>query len=78
MITERHREFARTLASLAREHGVNHIEMTFDLATSNFKFRDGRSYNKIRMTWQEGRHGAVERITLTGEQKVEFKEVVDE
>lgn len=58
MITDAHRDFARAVVALAREHGMNHINMTFDNSSSQ-SFSKGvqNSWEKVTMNWREGRHG---------------------
>lgn len=76
-ITDCHIEFARELVELARKHGANHIDATFDLSSSRKFFEHRSNWQRVRLFWSEGRHGAKSRITLTADVKAEFSEDVE-
>ena len=50
-IPERHLDFCRAVARLAKEHGLNRLTITFEPP-----FRD-EWRDQIQATWEQGRHG---------------------
>jgi hypothetical protein len=52
-IPERHQEFCRKVARLAREHGLNKFGAAF---TPGFKDPD-HWQDQIEFSWEQGRHG---------------------
>lgn len=74
-ITEKHKEFARAVVALAREHGANHLNVEFDFCSSKlFATDDETRHQKMNFIWQEGRHGASERITVNASEMVYMRE----
>lgn len=70
-----HVNFARAVVALAREHAVNHIDMTFDLSGTRLRFfREGNSWQKVNLQWHEERHGSAGRLVLSAEARVTFSE----
>lgn len=77
-ITEKHKEFARAVVALAREHGANNLNVAFDFGSSQ-KFLAGEYGDlKTHFSWKEGRHGASERITLSASETVFMKEQIED
>lgn len=74
MITDRHREFAKAVVALAREHKMNNLKMDFQVAYTMEELLH-QTYEQVSMSWSSGRHGdkgqihleskAVETITET-------------
>lgn len=67
MITEEHRIFARQVVALAREHGMNHLQMKFDSrSSSNYLKHNRAAYgaSEITLVWEEGRHAVPQNIRL--------------
>ena len=63
MVTEEHRDFARAVVALAREHKMSSLQMTF---RCSYTFSSG-PWEQIRMQWSEGRHGVESQIELRTE-----------
>lgn len=71
MITDRHIAFARAMVALAREHGMNNLNLTFNQSHgarhAHFAGIAGLSsgpdqFQQVQMFWSEGRHGDTNRI----------------
>lgn len=71
MVTKKHIEFARVVVALAREHKMNHLDMTFDASSST---NDDPHWEKVRMTWREGRHGDTNEIRLETKAELTIEE----
>jgi hypothetical protein len=76
-IVDAHIEFARELVALARKHGANRLDLTFDLSSSRNFFEHRSNWQRVRLCWSEGRHGAKSRISLSADVKAEFTEEVE-
>jgi hypothetical protein len=57
MITDAHKAFLQAFIALAREHGMNHISITFDDASSKNFLANKPLSDRVTATWSEGRHG---------------------
>jgi hypothetical protein len=68
--------FAIELVQLARKHGANCLNMTFDMTgeTRDWRARSEWDHGAIRLSWKNGRHGAKERIWLRYEANVSLLE----
>jgi len=76
MIHEKHRDFARAVVALARQHGMTGLEMSFRADfNSQCKIADLRS-DDIKMIWALGRHGVENEIKLSASQYVIFSEKI--
>jgi hypothetical protein len=63
MIVDRHREFAKAVVALAREHKMDSLKMDFrDAYTMEELPR--RTYEGVTMSWASGRHGDKGQIHL--------------
>lgn len=63
VIDKAHRDFAKALVSLAREHNMDRLNVTFQ-KSFNHPDRPSPFFEPVEMTWQEGRHMAAGNITL--------------
>lgn len=59
-VTERHKEFARAVVLLAREHKMGCVHMTV-----NAEWNSGIPTHDVNMQWGQGRHGCSADIKLT-------------
>lgn len=77
-IIDKHKEFARAVVALAREHGANHLSVEFDFASSKAfrEYPDIRN-SKMHFSWSEGRHGAKQEITLNASETVHMREQIE-
>lgn len=64
MVNNRHRAFARAVVALARQHGMNNLNMTFRESSSAMELPADRSWEEVRAQWSEGRHGIKSNIEL--------------
>ncbi len=77
-ITDKHKAFARAIVATAREHGANHLTVTFDFTSSKaFREEDGYCYQNMRLEWKEGRHGAKEDIKINATEEVRLNETIE-
>lgn len=69
--------FALELVALARKHGANHLQMKFDMTghTADWKVRDKWNHGYISLEWNNGRHGARDKIHLHYESHVSLLEM---
>lgn len=76
VIAKEHINFIRAVAKLAREHGVNHVDMSFDLASSRNFLAEHSTYNRTRVkaAWCEGRHGTTGGIDVSSEDSIRVSE----
>lgn len=63
MITDRHREFAKAVVALAREHKMNNLRMDFQVAYTMEELPH-QTYEQVSMNWTSGRHGDKGQIHL--------------
>ncbi len=60
-VEQRHIDFGREVAALARKHGFRNINAEF------YGGDDGQRWTKVSMHWNEGRHGEQNRISFRAE-----------
>lgn len=66
MIEDAHRNFARALVALAREHGMDSLSVTYRLGfprRSEGPFVPWNS-DQVQLSWAAGRHGIAAPISL--------------
>lgn len=66
MIHPEHKNFARAVVALAREHGMDRISMQFSFGFDK-AYPDGapsRGNDTVKMGWSTGRHGDTSNINL--------------
>ncbi len=77
-IIDKHKEFARAVVALAREHGANHLSVEFDFSSSKcFRGCPDIRRSKMHFSWNEGRHGAKQEITLNAHETVHLREQIE-
>lgn len=76
MITDNHRDFARAMVLLARQHGIGSFNLGFSLSVRAASL-NGNAFGRVTMGWTEGRHGVENRITLSCEMNETLPEVAD-
>lgn len=76
MIKGHHRDFARAVVALARQHKMDRIECAFE---ENFSLsrENEHSTQRVSLTWKEGRHGAQSRIVLNAHATIHESEEID-
>ena len=74
MIEDRHKEFAKALVALAREHRMDRLQVQFQDSTTPVD----RAWPPVRVSaeWQEGRHGSSANIHLSATTSVHERETV--
>lgn len=79
MITDAHRKFARAVVALAREHGMNHMSLSFDMSSSEMFLNRPESYSwgQVTMNWKEGRHGDTAPIKIELHEQQDVREKID-
>ena len=76
-ITDKHKQFARAVVALAREHGANNLKLEFDFNSSKtFLSGDERGNMKTHFSWEEGRHGCGNDIIINASETVWLKELI--
>lgn len=67
-IRPHHEAFARAVVTLAREHKMNNIKISFRTSFNN----PHRDWHEVEATWQEGRHGAKSRIGMKSSRFIKY------
>lgn len=72
--------FALELVTLARKHGANRLNMTFDMTgyTKDWRERNQWDRGQISLSWQNGRHGDHDQIHLSYQSSVNLLELIEE
>lgn len=74
MHTEADERFIRAVVELAREHGMNHLTITYDNnSLKNYLVKVPRS-DRVQATWAEGRKGEEQNITIETRNSVNVAE----
>ena len=73
MITDAHKAFARAMVALAREHKMNQFDVNMTCRLG-FRHEGPGSFDTVRFTWSEGRHGAESRIEIHAAEQVYISE----
>ena len=78
-IKDPHVTFAQAVVALAREHGVDHLDVKFRRGSFGFFRRNPNDplehdYTTVSFQWHEGRHGVAGSISMRAEAQMSVKE----